>query len=54
MQLFIDTADVEEARRAAALGVVSGCTTNPKLAAQAGPGDFRACIGRLRPGDVQL
>ena len=47
MQLFIDTADVEEARRAAALGVVSGCTTNPKLAAQAGPGDFRRCIERL-------
>ena len=47
MELFIDTADLEEARRAAALGVISGCTTNPKLAAAAHPGDFRQRITQL-------
>ena len=37
MQLFIDSADIEEVRRAYELGVISGVTTNPKLAATAGP-----------------
>lgn len=41
MELFIDTADLDEVRRAVALGVISGCTTNPKLAAAAEPGSFR-------------
>ncbi|MFH1566987.1 MAG: transaldolase family protein [Gemmatimonadota bacterium] len=47
MQLFIDTADIEEVRRAVALGVISGCTTNPKLAAAAEPGSFRARIREI-------
>ena len=36
MKLFIDTANVEEIRRAAALGVISGVTTNPSLIAKEG------------------
>jgi len=47
MQLFIDTADLEEARQAVALGVISGVTTNPKLAASAQPGHFRQRIHAL-------
>jgi transaldolase len=47
VELFIDTADLEEAQRATALGVITGCTTNPKLAAQAGPGDFRRRVMEL-------
>jgi transaldolase len=36
MKLFLDTADVDEIRRAARLGVIDGVTTNPSLVAQTG------------------
>jgi transaldolase len=36
MKIFIDTANVEEIRKAAALGVVDGVTTNPTLVAKEG------------------
>ncbi len=36
MKFFIDTANVEEIRRAAALGVLDGVTTNPTLIAREG------------------
>ncbi len=36
MKLFIDTADVEEIREAASLGVLDGVTTNPTLVARTG------------------
>ncbi len=36
MKLFIDTANVEEIRRAAAMGVICGVTTNPSLIAKEG------------------
>lgn len=36
MKLFIDTANVEEIRRANELGVISGVTTNPSLIAKEG------------------
>ncbi len=36
MKIFIDTANVEEIRKAAALGVLSGVTTNPSLIAKEG------------------
>lgn len=36
MKLFIDTANVEEIRKAHALGVISGVTTNPSLIAKEG------------------
>lgn len=57
MELFIDTADIDEVRRAAALGVVTGCTTNPKLAAAAEPGDFRKRVEEILaclPGPVSV
>lgn len=47
MQLFIDSADIEEVRRAYELGVISGVTTNPKLAATAGPGSFRSRVEEI-------
>lgn len=40
MQIFLDTASVDEVRQAAKLGVLSGVTTNPSLAAKEGIGDF--------------
>ncbi len=36
MKIFIDTADVDEIRDAAAMGVVDGVTTNPSLVAKSG------------------
>lgn len=47
MELFIDSADLEEVRQAAALGVVSGCTTNPKLAAAAEPGSLHRRVQEI-------
>lgn len=36
MRLFLDTANIEEIREAASLGVIDGVTTNPSLVAKAG------------------
>lgn len=36
MKLFIDTANIEEIREAAELGIISGVTTNPSLIAKSG------------------
>ena len=39
MRLFVDTANVQEIYEAAELGVVTGVTTNPSLAAKEGISD---------------
>jgi transaldolase len=44
MELYIDTANIDEIRQAAAMGVLDGVTTNPSLVAKEGV-DFRT---RLR------
>jgi transaldolase len=36
MKIFIDSADLDEIKRAAQTGVLDGCTTNPSLLAKAG------------------
>ena len=36
MDLYIDTANIDEIREAAALGVLDGVTTNPSLVAKEG------------------
>jgi transaldolase len=36
MRLFMDTANIDEIRRGAAMGVISGVTTNPSLVAKEG------------------
>ncbi|MBO4213841.1 MAG: fructose-6-phosphate aldolase [Lachnospiraceae bacterium] len=46
MQFFIDTADVEEIRKAAEMGIISGVTTNPSLIAKAGR-DFNEVIKEI-------
>ncbi len=43
MEFFIDTANLDEIRKAAELGVVSGVTTNPSLIAREGR-DFRQTV----------
>ena len=47
MALFLDSANREDAMRAAALGFVSGVTTNPILIARAGLSPFEAIRGLL-------
>lgn len=46
MKLFIDTADVDEIRQAAQLGVLDGVTTNPSLVAKTGRG-MRECLEEI-------
>ena len=55
MKIFLDTANVDEIRKAAELGLVDGITTNPSLIAKEGGVDFRAhvaAICEIVPGDV--
>ncbi len=54
MQLFIDTANIEEIREAASWGIISGVTTNPSLIAKE-KRDFRAVvkeISEIVPGPI--
>lgn len=46
MRLFIDTANIEEIRQAASLGVISGVTTNPSLIAKEGR-NFREVVKEI-------
>ena len=46
MKLFIDTANVDEIRAAAELGVICGVTTNPSLIAREGR-DFVSVIKEI-------
>lgn len=41
MQIFLDTANIEEIREMAELGVIDGVTTNPSLMAQQGRTDYK-------------
>lgn len=43
MKFFLDTANIEEIREAASLGVIAGVTTNPSLIAKEGR-DFRQVV----------
>ena len=44
MKFFIDTANLDEIREAASLGVLDGVTTNPSLIAKEGVKDFQSHI----------
>lgn len=50
MKLFLDTANLDEIRDGARIGVISGVTTNPSLAASAGIGDreaYRSAVAEI-------
>lgn len=50
MKLFLDTANIDEIRQGAELGVISGVTTNPSLAAKegiGGPAGYRAAVQEI-------
>ena len=46
MKFFLDTANIEEIRAGAELGIVDGVTTNPSLVAKEGK-DFRTLVGQI-------
>lgn len=46
MKFFLDTANINEIRDAAELGLISGVTTNPSLVAKEG-GDFKAMLREI-------
>ena len=48
MKLFLDTANIQEIRDGARLGVISGVTTNPSLAASQGIGDRESYKAAVR------
>ncbi len=48
MKLFLDSADINEIRRAVEAGLIDGVTTNPSLMAKvAGPGNSRALMAEI-------
>src|SRR5260370_27312039 len=47
MKFFLDTANLDEIRKAAALGLADGVTTNPSLIAKEGNVDFKQHIGEI-------
>ena len=46
MKFFIDTANIDEIREAAALGILDGVTTNPSLVSKEGK-DFRQLLDEI-------
>ncbi|HEY6190130.1 MAG TPA: fructose-6-phosphate aldolase [Pyrinomonadaceae bacterium] len=55
MKFFLDTANLDEIREGAALGLIDGVTTNPSLVAKEGKVDFKqhiASICEIVEGDV--
>jgi transaldolase len=48
MKFFIDTANLEEIREAASIGILDGVTTNPTLLAkEKGKGDFKTILKKI-------
>jgi len=44
MRIFLDTANIEEIREAAKLGIISGVTTNPSLVSKEATSDYESVI----------
>ncbi len=47
MRIFLDTANIEQIRKAAKLGIISGVTTNPSLVSKEGKADYQAAIKQI-------
>ena len=47
MRIFLDTANIDQIKQGAGLGVVSGVTTNPTLVAKEGLGDYKAVVKEI-------
>jgi transaldolase len=47
MKIFLDTANIDEIRDAAALGILGGVTTNPSLMSKESRGDYKAVLKEI-------
>ena len=47
MRIFLDTANTEQIRQAAKLGIISGVTTNPSLVSKEGVADYETTIKEI-------
>ncbi len=47
MRIFLDTANIEQIRQGARLGVISGVTTNPSLMMKEGLADYEAAVKEI-------
>jgi transaldolase len=47
MRIFLDTANIEEIKKGARMGVVSGVTTNPTLVSKEGLSDYKAVVKEI-------
>jgi transaldolase len=47
MQIFLDTANIDQIKQAAKLGIISGVTTNPSLLAKEGHADYEAATKKI-------
>jgi transaldolase len=57
MQIYLDTANIDEIKRGAKLGIISGVTTNPSLMSKEGAADYEAVVREICsiiPGPVSV
>jgi len=57
MKIFLDTANIDEIRQAAKLGIVSGVTTNPTLVSKEGKADYKVVVKEICsiiPGPISV
>ncbi len=57
MRIFLDTANIDEIKQAAKLGILSGVTTNPSLVSKEGAADYEATskeICSIIPGPISV
>ena len=47
MRIFLDTANIDQIKQAAKLGVISGVTTNPSLVSKEGLADYKAVVKEI-------
>jgi transaldolase len=47
MQIFLDTANIDQIKQAAQLGIISGVTTNPSLLAKEATADYEAMTKKI-------
>jgi transaldolase len=47
MEIFLDTANIDQIRQAAGLGIISGVTTNPSLLAKEGHADYETVTKKI-------
>jgi transaldolase len=47
MKLFLDTANIDEIRQAASLGILDGVTTNPSLMSKENRGDYKEVLKEI-------